>query len=84
MNYPHATITPKVHMLEAHVVPWLQEWHVGFGLPGEQGAESIHAHFNQLSRTYQTMADQVDRLHYMIKEHYLRNAPANISACPPL
>lgn len=33
-----------MHMLEEHVVPWLRMWHVGFGLMGEQGAESIHAY----------------------------------------
>ena len=38
-------------MLEEHVVSWIQKWGVGFGLMGEQGAESIHAHFNSLSRT---------------------------------
>ena len=40
-----------MHMLEEHVVSWIQKWGVGFGLMGEQGAESIHAHFNSLSRT---------------------------------
>ena len=49
---PHSTVTPKLHMLEEHLVPWLQRWRVGFGLLGEQGAESIHARFNSLKRTY--------------------------------
>ena len=36
-------MTPKMHMLEDHVVPFLREWHVGFGFHREQGAESLHA-----------------------------------------
>ncbi len=46
-HFPHATVTPKMHMLEKHVVDWLDEWQVGIGLMGEQGAESIHAYFNR-------------------------------------
>ena len=47
-TFPWASVLPKMHMLEEHVVSWLRMWHIGFGMMGEQGAESIHAHFNQL------------------------------------
>ncbi len=50
-SFPRANFFPKLHMLEKHVVPWIKKWKVGFGLIGEQGAESIHAYFNQLKRT---------------------------------
>ena len=31
------------------MVPWIRQWKgAGFGLMGEQGAESIHAEFNRL------------------------------------
>ena len=56
-QFPTATVTPKLHMLEEHV-PWIKRWGMGFGLLGEQGAESIHAYFNpfmgsaQLSMSY--------------------------------
>ena len=46
-----ATITPIINMLEEHVVPWVK---MGFGLLGEQGAESIHASFNSLKRQWRT------------------------------
>ncbi len=52
-NFPHATVLPKMHMLEEHVLPWLRKWHVGFGLLGEQGIESIHAHFNSPTEAFQ-------------------------------
>ena len=83
-EFPQSTITPKLHMLEKHITPWLRKWNVGFGLMGEQGSESIHAYFNSLKRTYQTIPDRVDRLHHIMKEHYIHSAPANISAIPPL
>ena len=65
---------PQMHMLEEHVLPWLKQWHVGFGLLGEQGIESIHAHFNSLNRTYRSMPEEVSRLKHLMKEHLLRRA----------
>lgn len=41
-SFPHATILPKMHVLEDHVLPWLKCWRVGSGLMGEQGA--LHSH----------------------------------------
>lgn len=81
-TFPKQTVLPKMHMLEEHVVPWLRRWHIGFGLMGEQGAESIHAYFNGLGRTYQGIPDRVTRLKRMMQEHLLHVAPANIDAKP--
>lgn len=81
-TFPKATVLPKMHMLEEHVIPWLRQWHIGFGLMGEQGAESIHAYFNRLGRTYQSIPDRVTRLNRMMHEHLLHVAPANIAAKP--
>ena len=36
--FPTATITPKSHMIEDHVVDYTSQWRVGFGMMGEQGA----------------------------------------------
>lgn len=83
-TFPWATILPKMHMLEEHVVPWLRMWHVGFGLMGEQGAESIHAYFNSLQRTFHGVPDRVKRLKLMMKEHFLHIAPSNIAAKPAI
>lgn len=83
-SFPAATVLPKMHILETHVIPWLRKWHVGFGLMGEQGAESIHKYFNSLGRTYSGIAEPVQKLHYTMKEHFLHIAPANIDARPPI
>ena len=50
-----ATVLPKMHILEHHVVPWMRRWGIGAGLMGEQGAESIiiiHAHLNRLEAQF--------------------------------
>ena len=76
--FPESTV---LHFLEEHMIPWLQRWHIGFGMMGEQGAESIHAYFNSLGRT---IPDRVQRLKYMLKEHHLHVAPANVAARPAI
>ena len=82
-SFPWATVLPKMHLLEEHVVPWLRRWHIGFGLMGEQGAESIHAYFNGLKRTYSVYDPYpVKQLKQMMKEHLLHIAPSNLAAKP--
>ena len=46
--FPEASITPKLHILEDHMVTFLRNWRVGGNLLGEQGAESVHKVYNQL------------------------------------
>ena len=46
--FPEASIKPKLHILEDHMVNFLLNWRVGCGLLSEQGAESIHKVYNQL------------------------------------
>ena len=50
---------------------------------GEQGAESIHAHVMRLERIHQGIANDVDRLKYVMKEHMLESAPSLTSLRPP-
>ena len=66
-SFPEAIILPKMHILEDHVVPWFSRWHLGFGLMGEQGAESIHAHLMRMERNFQGIANEVDRYKYIFK-----------------
>ena len=83
LTFPHSSVLPKMHILEAHVVPWLRKWKVGFGMMGEQGLESIHAYFNSLSRTYQNIPNKVERLKAMMREHLLHSEPGLVEAQPP-
>ena len=63
---------PKLHILEDHV---LQHWHIGFGIMGEQGAESLHAHIKKLERQYCGVANELERLKHIVKEHNLQSSP---------
>ena len=81
-SFPNSKITPKLHLLEDHVVPWIRRWGVGLGFHGEQGAESIHRVFNSLKRTYNNIKNPPDRLRSMIMAHFLQNSPKNISIKP--
>ena len=40
-NFPNSTI-PKMHILEHHCIPHIQQYKLGLGLLGEQGTESCH------------------------------------------
>ena len=75
VQFPESSVTPKLHLLEDHILPFLQKWRVGFGLLGEQGAESIHTHFNQLTRVYANICNGVDRLHHIMVEHHRKVSP---------
>ncbi|KAL5473856.1 hypothetical protein EMCRGX_G028418 [Ephydatia muelleri] len=61
-SFPQATVPIEMHLLEDHAVPWAKSFHVGFGLLGEQGAESIHAKFTRLSLSYTAITDKVQHL----------------------
>ena len=92
-NYPHLThrtcnisfpsSSLSLKMQEDHTVPWARRTGTGFGLLGEQGAESIHARFNTLRRTYQCIHNKVDRLLSIVKEHSLSISPRIVESIPP-
>ncbi len=71
-------------MLECHTIPWLRKWGVGFGMMGEQGAESIHRWFNSQKQTFASVADGVQQLNCIMKEHFVHVAPTNIALEPPI
>ena len=48
-EWPKESITPKLHILEKHVVPFIQKRRYGMGKYGEQGGEGIHSEFNSLT-----------------------------------
>ena len=79
-SFPQATVPIKMHVLEDHAVPWAN---VGFGLLGEQGAESIHAKFTRLSLSYTAITDKVQHLLCIVKEHLISISPEVVAAIPP-
>ena len=76
--------TVKMCILECHTVEWLSLHQAGCCLMGEQGAESIHAKFNLLNRTYCGIRNPLDKLKSMMEEHYLNVTPRLSAAMPPV
>ena len=83
-NFLDATVLPKMHILEDHVIPWLRRHRIASGLMGEQGAESIHSHINRLEAQYSGVANPLQRLKYVVNEHNLEATPAINDLRPPL
>ena len=81
-TFPNATITPKLHMLEEHVLPFLQKWHMGFGFHGEQGAEALHRGFNRIKASYTSIPDALKRLICVVREHHLQVSPVLVAQEP--
>lgn len=77
--FPKATILPKLHMLEEHMIPFLKKWRLRMGVLGEQGAKSIHARFNNIKQSYSSMPNPVQRLECVMAEHIMRQVcPDNV------
>lgn len=83
-NFPEASVLPKMHFMEDHVVPWLKEYGLGLGLMGEQGAESIHASVNSIKRAYACVPDRVKRLECILQEHHRKVCPILVEQQPAL
>ena len=75
VNWPKVNISPKLHMLEDHVVDFIRNWHVGFGFYGEQGGESIHHEFKRMKHRYCGIKNELDRLRYLMEQHLLAVHP---------
>ena len=74
-NWPDVNISPKLHMLEDHVVDFLRRWKVGFGFYGEQGGESIHHEFKKMKERYSNIKPKTNRLKYLMTQHLLTVNP---------
>ena len=74
-HWPNESVPPKMHMLEDHILDFIRQWNVGIGFYGEQGGESIHAEFNNLSRIYKAVKPATKRLKSMLEAHYVKAHP---------
>jgi hypothetical protein len=63
-SYPEDNITPKMHWLSSHVMPFVRR-HKTWGLISEQSIEAFHALFNKVERRYCNVRDEKIRLKKM-------------------
>ena len=52
-SFPAASVLPKMHMLEDHVMSFVRQYRVGLGLMGEQGSMLLSTPSTNLTQTYQ-------------------------------
>ena len=64
-------VTPKLHLLEDHILPMMKRLRVGVGLLGEQGAESIHSAFNNYESDFKNISSDTPRLKAVTDQHVL-------------
>ena len=69
--------TPKMHILEAHVVPFVKKYKC-IGLLGEDAGESMHALFNKLMRRARGIRNRLEKLKYVHKLMDKHQDPAGI------
>ena len=69
------SILPKHHILEDHVLTFIEQWQFGLGLHGEQGIESIHAEINCISKSKQSIRDPLQKLRCTLIDHHLKVSP---------
>ena len=82
VNFPHIPITPKLHMLQDHMLDFLWKWKTGCGMYGEQGGESCHNGINKMKHRYKNMKPPISRLSYIMEQHLLTTNPEPESIKP--
>eukprot|EP00117_Sycon_ciliatum_P016182 scpid19464/ scgid4041/ E3 ubiquitin-protein ligase NRDP1; RING finger protein 41 &gt; E3 ubiquitin-protein ligase NRDP1; RING finger protein 41 len=70
-------VTPKLHLLECHLVPCVKRFGMALGALGEQGGESIHHKFNLLRATLQNTNKDVDRLRTLVAQYLTTALPTH-------
>ena len=80
---PDASVFPKLHYLEDHVVQFIRRWKVGPGTMGEHGGESIHHQFNKLTQRFSSIPHPATRCYHTLKEHLTAVNPSLPAAPQP-
>ena len=68
-KFPDIRRSPKLHILEDHVVPFIRRCGLGPGFYGEQGGESIHKTINAMKHNYSNIKNACERLKYVMCNH---------------
>ena len=84
VDHNRGNITPKLHLVEHHVVSSIRRFGVSLGLLGEQGGESIHAEFNLLETTFSSVVGELEKLKMVVncKQHLLTTLPKQLATVP--
>ena len=79
---PDQTVFPKLHYLKDHLIPFVKKWHVGPGIFGEHGGETLHSLFKQLAeRRFAGTKPKLTRLEQLMTHFLLQANP--VTKAPP-
>ena len=81
-KFPDMMITPKLHMLEEHVCPFLRQWHMSLRFCGEQGIERIRSEFNTQSQHFDHMKKKDTRLRQILVNPHIATSPELAGKAP--
>ena len=73
---PEESVFPKLHYMEDHLVNFMRQWHVGPGILGEHGGESVHSMFNNLLSRFSGVPVAADRIAQVMRHHLLQASPS--------
>ena len=74
-KFPDIRVSPKLLILENHVVPFIRRCGVVSGFYGEQGGESIHKTINAMKHDYSNIKNACERLKYVMCNHLAATNP---------
>ena len=75
-------VTPKLHLLELHIIPLIRKFRVGLGLLAEQGAESLHSSLNTLDALFKNIPGDLARLKTVAEQHLLTTTKEAVTLRP--
>ncbi|KAF1767840.1 hypothetical protein GCK72_007799 [Caenorhabditis remanei] len=70
--YPDMTVTPKLHILASHVIPFIEKFGV-WGKTSEQSIEHFHRLLARLERQFEQVPDIITRYKCILLSHSLEN-----------
>ena len=68
-QYFPGKVIPKMHILEHHCLPFIENYGFGLGLMGEQGGEQLHASMTQFQQRMGGIRNPQKRLRSTIEAH---------------
>ena len=80
-RWPHATTTPKLHVLAFHTAAFARRWG-SVGLSTEQSVESSHKLFNELGRTFVCVPNEQERLRAVSERFLLHGRVPETNTAP--
>ena len=74
-QYFPGKVIPKMHILEHHCLPFIENYGFGISLMGEQGGEQLHTSMTRFEQRMSGIRNQQKRLRSTIEAHHAQNSP---------